>query len=532
MKTESTQVPEIAREPETSSQTEPGGRSAPGPTDGGAGDPPRYGKLARRGVAWSFVREGVTELITLPSALIMARLLTPFDFGITASAAFFITLATRLTNVGFNLALVRIKHLRPEHSSSVFVVVLALGIAAYAILASTGSLMAAFFHAPQIAEVMPVAALGFLITPFGSVPAAMMARQMQFRHTTLCDWISNLVQAISGLSLALAGYGFWSLVYGQLAGDVAGTTAKLVLSRWRPSLRFSWTALKELFSFGAGVFAKRLLDYSASNLDNLIVGRMLGISALGFYDKGFMTVRRVIARLNTGGPIVSFRVLSLIYEDPERFRSAYRRVVLAASLLSIPALLGLAALGPDLIPVAYGDRWDATIVPFQILCVSGIFKVLTAYAGSAVQAMGRIWGQVGRQMIYAVLIVLSVAGFSNWGLPGAAFGVLLATFMMYLLMQAMLIQLTPVTAGQIFQSTLPGLLCGILVGLAVLAARWSTLGHSSWAQWERLVLEVAAGGLAYLCFVKFNRFHAVRRLVREAAADLPPQFGRLIRLVA
>ncbi|HUE87976.1 MAG TPA: lipopolysaccharide biosynthesis protein, partial [Vicinamibacterales bacterium] len=496
------------------------------------GDPPRYGKVARRGVAWSFVREGVTELVTLPSALIMARLLTPFDFGLAASTAFFITLATRLTNIGFNLALVRMKHLRPEHSSSVFVVILALGVVAYTILANTGSLMAAFFRAPQLAEVMPVAALCFLITPFGSVPAAMMAREMRFRHTALCDWIGTLAQASAGIGLALAGYGFWSLVYGQLAGDIAGTVAKLALGRWRPSLRFSGAAVKELLSFGTGVFAKRLLDYGANNLDNLVVGRMLGMSALGFYDKGFMTVRRVMTRLNTGGPMVSFRVLSLIYEEPERFRNAYRRVILASSLLSYPALLGLAALGPDLIPVAYGPRWESTIVPFQILCIAGTFKIITEYAGSAVQAMGKIWGQVGRQVVYAGLIVGFVISFSRWGLPGVAFGVLLATFVMYLLMQGLLMQLTSITAWNIVESQLPGVLCGILVGLAVLTARWLTVGHASWAQWERLVIEMAAGGLTYISFIKFNRFRAVRRLVRDAANDLAPPIGRVVRLLA
>ncbi len=511
--------------------------SAP-PPQGPAGRTPRserkrYGKLAKRGVVWSFTRESVTELIATPTALILARLLTPFDFGLTASAAFFVTLATRLTNVGFNLALVRIKELRPEHASSVFVVALGMGAVAYATLAASGPLIASFFRAPQLAEMMPFVALGFVITPFGTVSAALMSRDMRFQRTALCDWIQGLAGAVTSISLALSGFGYWSLVYSQISSDIAGTTAKLLLGSWRPSLRFSPAAIRELLSFGSGVFVKRLLDYGAGSLDNLVVGRMLGMSALGFYDKGFMTVRRILSRVNTGGPMVAFRTLSLIYEEPERFRNAYRKVVLAASLLCFPAMLGLAAIGPDLIPVAFGDRWAPTIVPFQILSIAGAFKILTEYAGSAIQAMGRIWGQVGRQIIYAALIVGLVAGFASWGLPGAAFGVLLATFIMYVLMQTLLMRLTSITARTILESQLPGMLCGLLVAFAVLGARWLAVAYvPSAAAWERLILELAAGAAVGLAFVKFNRFREVRRLVRDTADDLSPPLGPLVRLLA
>jgi PST family polysaccharide transporter len=497
--------------------------------------PPRqwYGKVAKRGVAWSFVREFGTELIATPTGLVLARLLSPADFGVVASAAFFLTLASRLTNFGFNLALARIKNLRPEHSSSVFVLSIGVGVTAYAILASSGSLLASFFRAPQLAAIMPIAALGFLITPWATVPAALMTRQMRFRENTLVDWLSSLASATTVIVLALSGYGYWSLVYNQLVNDVVTTGGKLILCGWRPSFRFSATAMKELLSFGTGVFAKRLLDYSAGNLDNLIVGRTLGMSALGFYDKGFVTVRRVLTRLNTGGPMVSFRVLSLIHGEPERFRKAYHKVILATALITYPALLGLAALGPDLIPVMYGARWAPTILPFQILCISGILKVLTEYAGSAIQAMGKIWGQVARQVIQVVLIVVFVAIFSPWGLPGAAFGVLLATLGMHVLMQTLLMKLTSITPKMILESQLPGLLCGIAVSFTMWSARWVAIGYApSFTQWQRLIIEASAGTLSYLVFMKFNRFPAVRRLVQDTAADLAPPLNRVVRLLA
>jgi len=231
--------------------------------------------------------------------------------------------------------------------------------------------------------------------------------------------------------------------------------------------------------------------------------------------------------------MVSFRVLALICEQPERFRKAYQKVVLANCLIAFPIMLGLAVLGPDLIPVVYGQRWTPTILPFQILCISGIFKVLTDYSGSAIQALGRIWGQVARQVVLVAMIVVFVALCSPWGLPGAAFGVLLANIVMYLLIEAHLIQQTDITPMGIFESQLPGLLCGLSVALFTALARWVVVANApATPQWQRLLVQVATAAIAYVAFIKFNRFSRVRVLVRDTAADLAPPLGRVVRLLA
>lgn len=503
----------------------------PGATEADRDRKRRYGKLAKEGIVWSFFREGVSEMLTTPTAIVIARLLSPYDFGIAASASFFLSLATRLTNFGFNQALVRVKHLRPEHNSSVFAVSLVIGILAYTTLSLTAPLMAAFFRAPELAQVMPWAALTFIISPVGTVPAALLSRNMEFKRTAACDWIGGIGEAGTAITLSFMGFGYWSLVYSRIVSDILNTTAKVLLGRWRPSLRFSMEATRELFSFGAGVFAKRLLDYSAKNLDNLVVGRVLGITTLGFYDKAFMTMNKVLTRINTGGPMVSFRVFSIIYEEPERFRKAYRRVVLASSLVSYPLLVGLAAAAHELIIVMYGPRWSRAIVPFQILCVAGALKVLNEYAGSAAQAWGKIWGQVWRQVIYSGLIVVCVALLSPWGLPGAALGVLIATLGMVVLMNGMLMRIASLPLGDVVGPQVPGLLGAIVTGGSILLVRWLVLRAASPAKIELLALEALTGGLAYAAFIKFNRFREVRILVRDVATDLAPPFSRVVRLL-
>ena len=491
-----------------------------------------YGAVAKRGVVWSFFREGVSELITTPTAMIMARLLTPFDFGVAASAGFFLTLATRLTNFGFNQALVRIKDLKPEHCSTVFVVGLTVGTVAYAALVGASGFIGAFFRTEVVGEVMPIAALTFLIGPLGTVPAALMTRDMQFKRTAITDWASSLGEATFTIALAWRGYGYWSIVYGRVVGTFLSASAKLLLGSWRPSLRFSRAALRDLFSFGTGIFAKRLLDYSAKNLDNLVVGRMLGIVSLGFYDKAFTTMNKVLIRINTGGPVVSFRVFSLISDEQERFRRACRKVLLASSLVSYPVLVGLAASGPELIAVMYGEQWNAAVPSFQILCLAGALKVLNEYAGSAAQASGRIWDQVGLQAVYAVLIVVLVAAFSWAGLAGAAFGVLIATIVMTVMMMRLLMRVTGVTPVSVIRAQVPGILAAACVAAAILGIRSGLVVMAPNVRaWQLLIAEVIIAAIAYLAFLKFSRFREVRTLVRDVSVDLAPPLGSIARLL-
>jgi O-antigen/teichoic acid export membrane protein len=489
-----------------------------------------YGKIAKRGIVWSFFREGVSEMLTMPTAIIMARLLSPFDFGIAASTGFFVSLAKRLTNFGFNQALVRVKHLRPDHASSVFVVTLGTGLTAYFVLVLTADAIGAFFRAPQVAQVIPVVALQFITSSFGSVPAALMTRDMQFKRSAIADWIGGIGEALSAIWLGWSGYGFWSLAYSRVIGDTLNSAAKMALGGWRPSVRVSAAAMRELFSFGTGVFAKRFLDYAANNLDNVVVGRLLGVTALGFYDKAFMTMSKVLVRINTGGPMISFRIFALIHEERERFQRAFRNVVLATSLFSYPLLAALAASAPELIPVVYGARWISAVEPFQILCVAGALKVLNEYAGSALQASGQIWAQVSRQAVYTVLIVVFVAVLSAAGLTGAAWGVLVATTIMAAMMNLLLTRLTAISLSSIVAAQVPGILASVCVVGAIVGSRGVLLDVVT-SPWRLLIVEMLVGAAAYALFLRFNRFGEVRRVLRDAANDLPSPLGRFVRFL-
>jgi O-antigen/teichoic acid export membrane protein len=493
--------------------------------------PQRYGKLAKKNVVWSFLREGAVSLIVFPTSMILARLLTPAEFGTAAIAYFFLALGAKLGQVGLNASLVRMKEIQPEHTSTAFVVNLGLGACLWIVLTLLAPLLAASVRSEQVIQIMPVAALTFVISAFGTVPGALMSRDLpRYRERAACEWVGTLTNSLVAVFLAWRGFGFWSIVYGHLAADLARASAKLHFARWRPSLRFSTTAFRELFSFGAGIYVKNLIEYAANNIDNLIVGRLLGMASLGFYDRAFGLTSRMVSRINLAGPSISFRIFSLIHEDHERFRRGFKQIVLAVSLVGYPIFTALILLAPALIPVLFGPRWTPSVLPFQILCAAGMLRLLTTYTVTATQAKGMIWSEVRQQAVSLVLLAVGVAALSRWGVAGAALGVLFATLVRTVLMLRLAKRLAVLRWSDVLMPQLPAVACsaGMAVVLSVARLLLSELAGNTPA-WMTLTVGAIVAALFYVAFLLFSGFRDVRNLVCQTVDDLAPFAARPIR---
>jgi len=458
--------------------------------------------------------------------MVMARLLTPYDFGVAAAATFFLGLASRLTRFGFNNALVRMKELRAEHAASVFAVNLLIGAVLAAAFAVGGGLVGHWLRNADAGRVTMVAGLGFLIGAFGTVPSAMITRNFMFREATYVDWATTWTYAIVAPVLAVSGWGYWSMVVAQLCSGTVQVATNLYLTPWKPTLQFSRSALGELFAFGMGIYAKRILDYGAMNLDSLIVGRSLGMDALGFYEKGFGLMTRLVDRA-TIGVGTAFRIYSIIFEQHERFRRGFRKQATALGLISIPALTAAAVMGKELIAILFGDRWLPSVLPFQLLCVAGMFKLVNVHSSAAVQAVGHIWSEVSRQAMYVGVLLLSVSVASRWGIVGAAAGVLFATVFMTVAMIHLLGRVSALRSSDVMVPLVPGLVCA--GGTAVLSLGVGVMLHSSGID-NKFALAAGQGFIAavwWFGFLRWNRFPLAREIVSEAIGEFRPKLRKM-----
>jgi len=492
-----------------------------------------YANVARAALFWTYLRSFIYTIAVIPTTVILARLLSPSDFGIAAAATFFGQLAARLSSAGMGVALIRVKSLRDEHISAVFLVTVVLNFIAFGTLLLAAPAIGTFYRSPDVARVMPWVGLNFLVAGVFTVPRALLSRDLRYKELSASGTVDMLVASSLACLLAWLGYGYWSLIVGELMGASANGLVTWHWSKWRPDVRFSRTAFNELFSFGVGSYAKKLIDHAAQNADNLVVGRVLGMSALGFYDKGFAAGQKLYSRLTVVGPSVSFRIFSIIQDEPERFRRAYRKVLLSTTLIGYPVFAGLAAVAHPLFLVAFGEKWLPSVLPFQILCIAFMLKLTNTYAGSASQARGWIWSQVWRHGVNVVCLVVGVYLLSPWGIVGAAVAVLASTILLWAMMQHLLRAATHFGWRDILEPQIPALLCSVGILVVAFAAALAVVRSLPDASpWAVLLAQVFACAAFYLGFLRFSGFKEVSMLVGETLAQVSPKLARLARVSA
>jgi O-antigen/teichoic acid export membrane protein len=495
----------------------------------GGGKHKAYGKTAKVGVLWTLGGETIAQIIAIPTAVLLARILTPEEFGIAAASTFFIQLSKKAGGLGLNTSIVRMKEVREDHLASVFALNMAVSLTTWAILMVSAPALGGFYDDARVVGALRAAATVFLANFLGTVEFALLQRHMQFKQIAVIEWVGPTVFLVTSVAMALTGWGYWSLIWSQVLANVSVTGAKLYFGRWRPSLRVSRAGFADTVPFGLAIYVQRLLGFGSQSIDNLIVGGLFGVGALGFYDKAFNTVDKMTSRLALG-PRVMFRIFAILHEERERFIRAYSKVVLTATVVSIPVFAGMIVAAPEFILVVFGETWMPAVLPFQLLCAAGGIRVITAYGSAAVQASGVVWGDVWRNLVNITLICALIYAFKGRGIEGAAAGVLLATVIVGALMQALVQRVTQLTWMELLAPVCPGVAgAGVVAGAIMLLStvlRWVAPGMPPW---QLLGVQVLVGSLSWAGFTLFVPFLRLQAVVDEVLDDIVP--GPIRRII-
>jgi PST family polysaccharide transporter len=483
-------------------------------------------RLARTSIMWAYIRTAVLALIALPTSMVLARLLTPADFGIAAAATFFGQLAARLASGGMGAALVRLKNLRSDHISSIFVLNVVFSAIAGIALIVTAPLVGHFYGTPEVGWLLPLVAVDFMLGAYSMIQQALLKRDLRYKEMATIGALDMTVSSVGTVLFALLGFRFWSFVLGDICGGTVRLLYGVWLVGWHSRFRFVPAAARDLTSFALGSYARAMLEHLTRNVDNLVIGRTLGVTALGFYDKGFSSVNKLYENMTAVGPNVSFRVFAIIQDEPDRFRRAYRKVILTATLLAYPVFAVIATMAPHLVPVAFGQKWLPAVVPMQVLCVSFAFKALNQFATSASQARGWVWPHVWRQIVQVLCVVVGVYLATPWGISGASFAVVGASIVMFYLTQGMMRKATGLGWADILEPQAPSLMLAFMLG----AALWGVASLAPHTASHLAVLAVQAGtaALVALLFAWLCPFSDVRALLHEIVSDVSPRIAALV----
>lgn len=360
------------------------------------------------------------------TTLILAKLVTPNEFGLVGMAGLALAALALFQDIGFESALVyKRKDLEAaSHTAFFTVIVTSVLITAVAVLGAP--LVAGFFREPAVTPILRVLALTVLITSFGRVSFVLLSRDLDFRRRLFPDLTSSIIASVIAIVMAFNGFGVWCLVWRELIKSVLSTVLVFFVCPYRPAWRFSRTAARELFSYGKHIVTSQGLIFLITNVDNAIVGRYLGDAALGFYQFAYNTSNQPATQLTGVISQVMFPAFSKMADaDPAAARTLrvryYFTINRYVTWIATPIAVAMILFAPAFIHGLYGTVWEQAILPLQLLAVYGFLRSIAANMGSVFRAMGKPqWLTYIATWRLITMVVLLIPVATKWGINGVA----------------------------------------------------------------------------------------------------------------
>lgn len=353
--------------------------------------------------------QGVAFLVQI----VLARLLSPEDYGVISLLAIFITVSQVFVQSGLNTALIQKKQVDEVDYSSVFFVSLGISVVLYVILFFCAPYIALFYNMPELSKYLRVLAIILIPGAFNSIQNAQIARRMEFKKLMYSTWIAVIVSGIVGILLAYLQFGTWSLVFQQLTNQVLVCIILCKMIKWRPAIKFSWQKIKVLFSFGWKLLCSNLIDTIYTNLQGLVIGKKFNSSTLGIYNRGKQFPQLLVDNINGSIQSIMLPTLSKYQDDKVILKSMMRRSIVTSSLIIFPLLTLLGIVAHPLITLVLTEKWIECVPYMWIYCFIYAFMPIHTANLQAINAQGRSDQFLKLEIIkkcYGVLILCVTIG--------------------------------------------------------------------------------------------------------------------------
>jgi O-antigen/teichoic acid export membrane protein len=371
-------------------------------------------KRAIQGAFWTAASIFGVQLLNLLTTLILAKLLAPTDFGLVAVAQLVVTTAQIFRDLGLAQALIyRTDHIE-EAANTAFVLVVIWGTLLFFLISITASQIARFFNEPGATAVIQAMAITLVISSFGTVPSALMEKELEFRKKVLPEILPVVTFALTTVALATAGYGVWSIVLGRIGQSTLTAILMWKASHWWVRLSFDRNIAVEILEYGKHIVGGSILNVVFLYIDNVYVGRISGVTALGFYTFAFALANLPTQTLTPTVNKVAFPSYVKLREGQADLSSAYLKSVRLVSMIAFPATLGLAAISANLLHILYGDKWNPTILLVQILSWYALFRSIGALPGTVFLAIGKQSLIPRLMMIYVTAVAVLLWPATTW----------------------------------------------------------------------------------------------------------------------
>lgn len=342
-----------------------------------------------RGAAWVTLERLSLQLVQFFVTLVLARLLTPTEYGTVGLLTIFLAIAGSLANCGFGNALVQKKEVGELEFNSVFYLSLAMSGLLYLVLFLAAPWIADFYEVQELRPITRIAAFQIVFAAINSVQGAELARKLLFHLRFRISMVTCVASAVVGIALAILGFGVWALVWSSFVGGLVSVVAWWTIVAWRPRAMFSLHAVKPLFSYGWRMAASGLISNVYGNLYGFLVGKVYTPADLAYVAKGRTIPNLLMQTLDSAVLHVSFPALARVQNDTHKIREAMRQMIQASAFVVFPALAGLAACARPAMLLLFGDQWLPAVPYLVIACFTFSLFPVNAINTSAIAARGR-----------------------------------------------------------------------------------------------------------------------------------------------
>jgi PST family polysaccharide transporter len=428
-------------------------------------------RTARSGLV-TITSQGVKFGVSMVATVILARLLTPEDYGLIGMVGVITGFISIFKDLGLASATIQKSDLTDGQISTLFWVNVFFSLCTVMVTAAISPLVARFYGEPRLFGITLAYSFGFLLGGLAVQHEALLKRRMRFLAVAIVELVSLIVGIVIAVVFAWRGFRYWALIISQLTQGLVYAVGVWTACRWIPSLPSRNSGVRSMLAFGRNLTGFSIVNYFARNLDNLLIGRFWGSQQLGLYARAYQLLMLPLEQINTPIVSVAMPALSRLADDPERYRAAYLRLLEKIALLTMPLMAFMIATSDWLVLLLLGPKWSGVSPIFALLGIAGLVQPILSTGGVLYLTQGRShhmfqWGLIGSSIIIASFLV---------GLPWGALGVAAAYSTIFPLIMMPLVfwfvgREGPVRARDLYKTSAPFLAAAVSALFVALALR-------------------------------------------------------------
>ena len=447
------------------------------------------------GMAWTGIMKWSGQIMAWISTILVARMLTPADYGIMAMATAFIGIVGMISEFGVGSVVLNFRDLDSNKIAQLNGISLGLGLGGFILSCIAAFPLSLFFRTAELSWVTIALGSGFILLGLKAVPYGMLQKEMRFKFLAVVEGVQMLAQAISVVGFALLGLSYWTLVLGNLVGIVIATACLVIARPYRFAIP-QFNPLRDVLIYSWDVIGSRVLWYVYGASDVFIVGRFLGQTAVGAYSFGLALANVAVEKVSG----MSYQVTTSLFGAVQHDHLALRRYVLILTegfaVVSFPITIGLALISEELVLVLFGEKWLPMVAPMQVLAFSAAYRSVSSIPSQVLFATKDSRPSLWNNALCVAILPLAFLISSQWGTVGVAMVWALVHPPLNYRLSAYVFRSIGLSHCDYWRSLIPATVACLAMVLIVVAAKYGL--SSNWPRPVRLGTEVGLGGIAYI----------------------------------